>query len=233
MSRPRVVIVGLGDTGVLTAIAVGKFAAVVGITSKPEFVSGQELGLRLARPEAWEQDYRIAYSRFRGLDRTRIVHGSATGLDTEARLVRVTRADGSIIEEPFDLVVVATGVTNGFWRHPTLQDATDLDTDLGSPHQRIAAASSVAVIGGGAAALSAAAQIAERWPATEVNLYFPGDRALPHHHDRVWPQVQSRLVRLGVGLCPGHRAVPPPDHSTHQLTCGLVTWSTGQPPDPC
>lgn len=81
MTRPRVVIVGLGDTGVLTAIALRGYADVVGITATPEFVSGQELGLRLARPEAWERDYRIAYRRFRGLDRTRIVHGTATGLD--------------------------------------------------------------------------------------------------------------------------------------------------------
>ncbi|WP_010541017.1 FAD-dependent oxidoreductase [Dietzia alimentaria] len=230
MSRPRVVIVGLGDTGVLSAIALHKHADVVGITSKAEFVSGQELGLRLARPRAWERDYRIAYGRFRGLDRTRIVHGSATDLDTESRLVRVTLPDGSTVEEPYDVVVVASGVTNGFWRHPTLQDATGLDADLASPHQRIAAATSVAVVGGGAAAVNAAAQIAERWPTTKVNLYFPGERALPHHHHRVWQRVRARLERLGVGLHPGHRAELSERHDSRQLTGGPVTWSTGQQP---
>lgn len=77
MTRPRVVVVGLGDTGVLTAIALRGHADVVGISPTPQFVSGQELGLRLARPRAWERDYRIDYSRFRGLDRARLVHGSA------------------------------------------------------------------------------------------------------------------------------------------------------------
>ncbi|MGX1597947.1 FAD-dependent oxidoreductase [Dietzia maris] len=230
MTRPRVVIVGLGDTGVLTAIALRGYADVVGITATPEFVSGQELGLRLARPEAWERDYRIAYRRFRGLDRTRIAHGTATGLDTRERLVRVTLADGTRAEEPYDVVVVATGMTNGFWRHPTLRDAADVDAELASPHQRVAAAGSVAVIGGGAAAVSAAAQVAERWPATAVDLYFPGERALPHHHHRVWLRVRSRLERLGVGLHPGHRADLPPDHDTRHLTGGPVTWTTGQPP---
>ncbi|MBB1015028.1 pyridine nucleotide-disulfide oxidoreductase, partial [Dietzia schimae] len=150
MTRPRVVIVGLGDTGVLTAIALHRYADVVGITATPEFVSGQELGLRLTRPEEWERDYRIAYRRFRGLDRTRIAHGTATGLDTRERLVRVTLADGTRAEEPYDVVVVSTGVTNGFWRHSTLRDAADVDAELASPHQRLAAAGSVAVIGGGA-----------------------------------------------------------------------------------
>ncbi|UVE96396.1 FAD-dependent oxidoreductase [Dietzia sp. B32] len=235
MTRPRVVIVGLGDTGVLTAIALRRYADVVGITATPEFVSGQELGLRLARPEAWARDYRIAYRRFRGLDRTRIVHGTATGLDTRERLVRVTLADGTggdstVSEEPYDVVVVATGVTNGFWRHPALRDAAGVDAELASPHRRLASARSVAVIGGGAAAVSAAAQVAERWPATAVDLYFPGGRALPHHHHRVWLRVRSRLERLGVGLHPGHRAALPPGHDTRHLTGGPVTWTTGQPP---
>ena len=233
MPRPRVVIAGLGDTGLLTAIALRKYADVVGITAKPEFVSGQELGLRLARPEAWELDYRIAYRRFRGLDSARIVHGSARRLDTGSRAVHVTLADGSSVEEPYDVVVVATGVTNGFWRHPTLQDVADLDAELASPHQRLAAvgsaAGTVAVIGGGAAAVSAAAQVAERWPATAVDLYFPGERALPHHHHRVWERVRARLEGLGVGLHPGHRAALPSDRDAGRIGGGPVMWTTGQP----
>lgn len=230
MRRPRVVIVGLGDTGVLAAIALRTHADIVGITATPEFVSGQELGLRLARPEAWSRDYRIDYDRFRGLDRTRIVHGSATSLDTVARTVRVALADGTTTEEPYDVVVAATGVTNGFWRSPTLRDAAGVDADILSPHQRIAAASSVVVIGGGAAALSSAAQVAERWPTKEVDVYFPGERGLARHHEGVWGRVRSRLEGLGVGLHPGHRAALPPNHDTRRLTSGTVTWTTGQHP---
>ncbi|WP_062994400.1 FAD-dependent oxidoreductase [Nocardia mikamii] len=227
MTAPRVVIVGLGDTGVLTGTRLGRYADLVGITTKPGFVSGQELGLRLARPQEWMRDYRIAYDRFRGLDRMRIVHGSATALDTAHRTVRVRRVDGSSSDEPYDLLVIATGVTNGFWRHPTLQDRADVDADLASSHRRIADAGTVAVVGGGAAAVSCAAQIAERWPAKDVHLYFPGQRALPEHHHRVWTRVESRLGALGVVIHPGRRAIPPP---APDLTSGPVKWSTGQPP---
>ena len=47
--RPRVVIAGLGDTGLLTAIHLAKDHEVVGVATKPGFLSGQELGQRLAQ----------------------------------------------------------------------------------------------------------------------------------------------------------------------------------------
>ena len=50
MNRRRVVIAGLGDAGILTAIRLAKHADVVGISVKPALVSGQELGIRLSRP---------------------------------------------------------------------------------------------------------------------------------------------------------------------------------------
>ena len=55
------VVAGLGDTGVLSAIHLSRHADVVGISSKPEMVSGQELGMRLTRPSAWERDYRVPF----------------------------------------------------------------------------------------------------------------------------------------------------------------------------
>ncbi|MBU3751487.1 MAG: pyridine nucleotide-disulfide oxidoreductase, partial [Mycobacterium sp.] len=42
MSRPRVVVAGLGDSGLLTAIRLARAADVVGISAKPALVSGQE-----------------------------------------------------------------------------------------------------------------------------------------------------------------------------------------------
>ncbi|KAA0018523.1 NAD(P)/FAD-dependent oxidoreductase [Antrihabitans cavernicola] len=228
MSRPRVVVAGLGDTGVLTAIQLRRHADIVGITAKPEMVSGQELGLRLARPDAWMHDYRIAYDRFRGLDRARVVQGSLTSLDVDAQTVHVEHADGSSSDEPYDVLVIATGVTNGFWRHPALQHSDGVDTDLATAHHRIADAASVAIVGGGAAAMSCAAQVSEQWPTKKVDLYFPGERGLPHHHGRVWKQVEARLVALGVGIHPGHRAVLPAD--ADQLSSDPIAWSTGQPP---
>ncbi len=124
MTRARVVVAGLGDSGLLTAIHLSRHPGVVdvvGISSKPELVSGQELGMRLARPDEWARDYRIAFDRYRRLDRVRRVHATLTGLDVGARKVRLTTAEGEETEEPYDVLVISTGVTNGFWRRPALQ----------------------------------------------------------------------------------------------------------------
>ena len=66
--RRRVVIAGLGDSGVLTAIRLSGHADVVGISVKPALVSGQELGVRLSRPTDWARDYWIPFDRFRRLE---------------------------------------------------------------------------------------------------------------------------------------------------------------------
>ncbi len=225
----RVVIAGLGDTGVLTAIKLAKHADVVGISAKPGLVSGQELGWRLARPDDWARHNWIPFGRFRGLDRVRAVHGTLTAVDLVARTVAVQLPDGSTTDVGYDTLVISTGVTNGFWRQPTLQTAAEIGTDLRAPHERLAAAKSVIVIGGGAAAVSSAANIATTWPDKRVDLYYPGDRALADHHPRTWEKVRHRLTEAGVGLHPGHRADLPPGFTGDELTADPVQWSTGQP----
>ena len=143
----RVVIAGLGDVGVLTAIRLAHHADVVGISAKPGLVSGQELGWRLARPDDWARHNWIPFGRFRGLDRVSAVHGTLTGLDLETRSVAVQLADGSTTDVPYDALVIATGVTNGFWRRPTLQTTDEIGADLRAPHERLATAESVIVVG--------------------------------------------------------------------------------------
>ncbi|NED59331.1 FAD-dependent oxidoreductase, partial [Streptomyces sp. SID10244] len=207
----RIVVAGLGDTGILTAIHLARHHDVVGVSVKPGLVSGQEVGSRIARPDAWRRDYWIPFTRFRGLDGVRVVHGTLTALDPAERTVTVCGGDGDVVVESYDALVISTGVRNGFWRQPTLQSIDEVDADLESTHERLSAVSSVAVIGGGAAAVSAAANVAGVWPGKTVDLYFPGDRALPQHHPRVWHHVRRRLDRLGVGVHPGHRAVIPDD----------------------
>lgn len=149
MTRKRVVVAGLGDSGILTAIRLAPHADVVGISAKPALVSGQELGLRLSRPDDWARDYVIGFDRFRGLDEVRTVQGTLTGVDPVARRVFLDRDDGTSGTEDYDALVISTGVTNGFWRRPTLQTAADVDADLRAAHDRIARAESVVVIGGG------------------------------------------------------------------------------------
>jgi NADH dehydrogenase FAD-containing subunit len=228
--RKRVVIAGLGDTGVLAAIRLARHTDVVGISAKPAFLSGQELGWRLSRPEAWARVNWIPFDRFRGLDRVRTVHASLTGIDLESRIVFGRHADGSEVTEDYDALVISTGVTNGFWRRPTLQSGAQIGADLRAVHDRLAAAESIIVVGGGAAAVSSAAQVATSWPDKRVDLYYPGERALVHHHPRVWERVGRRLCDLGVGLHPGHRAAVPEGFDCDQITADPVIWSTGQPP---
>jgi apoptosis-inducing factor 2 len=230
MSRKRVVIAGLGDAGVLTAIRLARHADVVGISAKPALVSGQELGVRLARPQDWARDNWIPFDRFRSLDKARTVQASLTGVDLAARTVFARGDDGATIAERYDTLVISTGVTNGFWRRPTLQSAAEIGADLRDAHDRLASAGSVIIVGGGAAAVSSAANIATAWPGKRIDLYFPGERALGGHHPRIWNRIQGRLTDLGVGLHAGHRAVLSNGFAGDEITSGPVQWSTGQAP---
>ncbi|MGV0747676.1 FAD-dependent oxidoreductase [Mycolicibacter minnesotensis] len=230
MTRPRVVIAGLGDSGVLTAIRLAKHADVVGVSVKPALVSGQELGLRLSRPQQWARDYWLPFDRFPRLDAARTVHGAVTGVDLDARTLAVACADGVTRDEPYDVLVIATGVSNGLWRRPTTQSAGDVAAELTAAHARLATAGSIIVVGGGAAAVSSAANIARTWPAKRVDLYFPGQRPLREHHPRVWRTVERRLVDARVGLHPDHRALVPEGFGCDRITDDPVRWATGQDP---
>lgn len=227
-ARPRVVIAGFGDTGVLVGIHLSRFADVIGISSKPGLVSGQELGLRLTRPDVWRRDYWVRFEQYRRLDSVRTIHATVTGLDPSRRRLRIVEADGLEREEPYDILVISTGVTNGFWRTPDLQTTTDVEQQLIGTSERIAAAPTVAVIGGGAAAVSCAWNISHKWPGKRVDLYFPGQAALPHHHPRVWASLKRRLGARGVGIHPGHRAAIGDDFTAGHVTGGPVEWTTGQ-----
>ena len=228
MTRARVVVAGLGDTGLLTASHLADNHDVVGISAKPALVSGQELGTRLARPDEWARNYWISFDRFRRLDEVRAVHGTLTGVDLASRTVLLEAADGTPATEPYDVLVISTGVTNGFWRRPSLETTADIGASLREAHECLRAADSVVVIGGGAAAVNSAVNVAGTWPDKRVDLYFPGDRALPQHHPRVWTEVERRLLRLGVGLHPGHRAVVPDGFDCDRITAGEVSFTEGQ-----
>jgi apoptosis-inducing factor 2 len=229
MNPRRIVIAGLGDSGVLTAIRLARHAEVVGISVKPALVSGQELGWRLSRPHEWARANWIPFDRFRGLDRVRTVHGTLTGLDLAARSVHIRSDDGSTSMEEYDALIISTGVTNGFWRQPDFQSAAEIGAGLRASHDRLAQAGSVIVVGGGAAAVSSAVNVARTWPGKRVGLYFPKDRALVEHHPRAWERVRRRLGEAGVELYPGHRAVIPDGFACDQITSKPVQWSTGQP----
>jgi apoptosis-inducing factor 2 len=230
MTRKRIVVAGLGDVGILSAIRLARHADVVGISVKPGLVSGQELGVRLSRPRDWARDYWISFDRFRRLDRVRIIQGVLTGVDLAAQTVSVQTDDGAKVIEEYDALIISTGVSNGFWRRPTLQSPEQIGADLGAAHDQLAAAQSVIVVGGGAAAVSSAANMASTWPDKRIDLYFPGERALAGYHPRIWRRTLGRLNDLGVGLHPGHRAALKNGFAGDEITSGPVEWSTGQPP---
>ncbi len=230
MSRKRVVVAGLGDVGILVAMRLARHADVVGISVKPGLVSGQELGVRLSRPCDWARDYWIPFDRFRRLDRVRIVQGALTGVDLAAKTVSGRLDDGTTFTEGYDALVVSTGVSNGFWRRPTLQSPAEIGGELGAAHGRLAAARSVIVVGGGAAAVSSAANMAATWPDKRIDLYFPGERALLGYHPKIWQRISGGLSALGVGLHPGHRAAVDDGFAGDEITTGPVQWTTGQPP---
>ncbi|MGH3726342.1 MAG: FAD-dependent oxidoreductase [Mycobacterium sp.] len=230
MSRRRVVVAGLGDSGLLTAIRLARHSDVVGISVKPGLVSGQELGVRISRPEDWARNYWVPFDRFHGLDRVRTVHATLTGVSLSDRTVFAQNGDGSALVEPFDTLIISTGVSNGFWRQPTLQSSTEVAADLRVAHEQLASARTAIVIGGGAAAVSSAANLAMTWPNLRVDLYFPAERALTRHAPKVWERIRERLNELRVGLHPGHRALIPDGFTCNRITAEPVQWSSGQSP---
>jgi NADH dehydrogenase FAD-containing subunit len=225
----RVLVAGLGDVGILAAIRLAKHFDVVGVSVKPGLVSGQELGVRLARPRDWARDYWIPFDRFRRLDGIRIIQGALTGVDLAARTVSGQGNDGTPFDEGYDALVISTGVSNGFWRRPTLQSTAEIGAELNAAHRRLATAASVIVVGGGAAAVTSAANLASTWPDKRIDLYYPGERALADYHPRIWQRIARRLTELGVGLHPGHRAALVNGFTGDEITGGGVYWSTGQP----
>lgn len=230
MSRKRVVVAGLGDVGLLAAIRLSGDADVVGISVKPALVSGQELGVRLARPDDWARDYWIPFDRFRRLDGVRTVQAELTGVDLVSQTVFGRGSDGATVAEKYDALVISTGVSNGFWRQPTLESAAEIGAGLRVAHERLAGADSVIVVGGGAAAVSSAVNMATTWPGKRIDLYYPGDSALVGYHPRTWKRIRNRLDELGVGLHPGHRAELSNGAGGEEITSEPVRWTTGQPP---
>jgi NADH dehydrogenase FAD-containing subunit len=223
-----VVVAGLGDTGVLVATRLARSCDVIGVSTRPALVSGQELGTRLTDPDRWRRTYLVPYRRFRRLDRVRTVHGRIASVDLAARTVAITGADGSETVEPYDALVIATGASNGFWRHDRTEDEAGIEAGLAAVSARLEAASSVAVVGGGPTGVSVADNLARRG-GTEVHLFHSGDEPLPGYHPKARAWIARQLRADGVHVHPSHRAEAPAGSSTDALTTEPIRWSTGQP----
>ncbi len=229
-AKPTVVIAGMGDTGVLVAIGLAKHARVVGVATRPALVSGQELGNRLARPDHWRTNYFIDFRRFRRLDQVQMLHGRITNVDAEQSTARIELADGSVVSEPYDVLVIASGVTNGFWRHGQVQSLQQVECDMSSVAERLSSASSIAVVGGGATGVSAAIGLARKYPEKQIHLFHSGEEPIPNHPALARRWVVEQFEQAGVHQHQHHRADIAPDFLGDALTTGPVRWSTGQEP---
>eukprot|EP00750_Incisomonas_marina_P001998 INCI11885.1.p1 GENE.INCI11885.1~~INCI11885.1.p1 ORF type:complete len:471 (+),score=63.35 INCI11885.1:169-1581(+) len=253
----RLVICGLGDVGVLVANFLGKFSAeveIVAVTPKARVVSGQELGGRIAQPQLWKELYCLPFNSYTGLDGATIVRGLVSSVDFSKQTLRVRRCrehHGNVyksdderdeaeetaettVELAYDLLLISTGCSNGFWKTALPQDEASIMSDIDEHHERIKAAGSVAVVGAGPAGVGAAYALKQRWPNKRVHLFFPGPSVLRGYHARVQEMLRERLRACGVQLHPHHRAVLPSRAESGSLPSlseeQSLKWSTGQAP---
>lgn len=229
MPLPTVVVAGLGDTGVLVATRLARRYRVVAISTRPALVSGQELGLRLVEPEQWRRHYFVPFERFRRLDAVDVRHGRVTSVDLETSTVRIHAVDGRSDIVPFDALVIATGVSNGFWRDDRIENIENISPRIERDAHTLDSARVIAVVGGGATGVSVADNLARRG-ASEVHLFHSGTELLPEHRPSVRRWVERTLARDGVIRHPGHRAELPEGRMPAQITEEPITWSSGQPP---
>ncbi|MGI9579412.1 MAG: FAD-dependent oxidoreductase [Microthrixaceae bacterium] len=227
--RQRVVVAGMGDAGVPIAVRLGRHCDVVGISTRPALVSGQELGTRLADPPRWRASYFVPFSRFRGLDSVRFVHGRIASVDLDRQEVGIETASGETTTEAYDWLVISTGASNGFWRHDRLEDLTEVLTEHEDVANSISSASKLAVVGGGPSGVSVADNLARRG-AQEVHLFHSADLPLPGYHPKTREWVAARLHEDGVHVHPNHRAETFDGFAADRITSGPIAWSTGQAP---
>ena len=227
--KPTVVVAGLGDTGVLVATRLSRSCHVIGVSTRPALVSGQELGTRLTDLPRWKRTYLVPYRRFRRLDAIDFIHGRITHTDLAGASIDVETAAGELRHIDYDAFVIATGVSNGFWRHDRVEDLAAIDDSMSAVNKQLAAASTIAVIGGGATGVSVADNLARSGDA-QVHLFISGDQPLPGFHPDVRGWIMQRLESDGVVVHTGHRAVLPAGSAGSGLTTDPVEWSSGQDP---
>ena len=226
---PIVLIIGMGDTGVLVAAHLKRNCRVIAVTTRPVLLSGQELGKRLTDLSYWKKSYLTPLDAFQKLDDVECIHGKVIAVNTDEQVVSVECSDQSTQSVCWDYLVVASGISNGFWRNARVEAAEDIESDLERQTSTIASAKRVAVMGGGPSGTSVAYNVASRFPDKDVTLFFSGDDVLPGYHPKTRAYHMTKLREAGVTLRPGHRADPSTDGAQTVLKAGTVRFSSGQP----
>ena len=236
----KIVILGMGDTGVLTAVRLRGCGNVTIVAPKGGMVSGQELGLRLAQPRTWLSTSIFQASRYRALRNTRIVHGRANRVDPTTREVHVMETDGTVRVIGYDVLLIATGTTSGFWRTGELETLEATERRVVEHAARLREARTVAVVGAGPSGVSVAYNLKRRHPHQAVHLIQRGPTILPGYARPVQASLSSQLGELGVRLHLGRPAIPPPSppegpvpgplhfsSGASALPADVIVWTTG------
>ena len=228
-SRPRIVIIGLGETGILTATRLSRSADIVAIATKPCLVSGQELGTRLTAPDAWKREYLIGFGQFRHLDGVKIIEARAVSLDVAAQSLAIEHLGGAHEAINYDILVIASGISNGFWRDDAFRDRAEIEADLTRNAATLAKAQTIAVVGGGPSGVSTAVNLAATYTDKAVHLFHAGDAPLPGYHPDTRTSVVAQLAVKGVKLHPHHRAILPGEERMRAIDSGEIIWESGEP----
>lgn len=223
--KPTVLILGMGDTGVLVASRLSRRFNVVGVSTKPNLLSGQELGKRLTNLSWWQTNYNTPLKQFKALKAVSIVHGKAECVDMAANAVTVLRADGETESIAYDYLVIASGTSNGFWRTDRVQSSGEISTELSNQANRIKAASSVTVVGGGPSGVSVALNIKRTDPAKRVTLCLATTAPLPGYHPDARSFYQAALAEAGVDIITEDR-ITNVDESQSSGTLTLASGTT-------
>jgi len=225
---PTVLIIGMGDTGVLVAAHLRRNCRVIAVTTRPVLLSGQELGKRLTDLAYWKKSYLTPLDAFRKLDDVECIHGKVIAVNTDEQVVSIECSDQSTQSVFWDYLVIASGISNGFWRTACVETTGGVEADLERQKSTIVSAKRVAVMGGGPSGTSVAFNVASRFPDKDVTLFFSGEDVLPGYHPKTRAYHMKKLVAAGVTLKPGHRADPPTDGTRTALKGGTVAFSSGQ-----
>ncbi len=199
---------------------------VTAISTKPNLVSGQELGNRLTNPENWKRYYLPKFSDFKKLDNVSIIHGKAAQLKPYLKTIFVETTNGDRQELSYDALVIASGTRNGFWRNSDIKNIDRIEQDLTDQASLIERAQKIAIVGGGPTAVSSAAQIKEFYPDKQVSLFFPSEQVLKGYHPDTRAYITQRLSDDRIDLNPKHRARLPDTFPI--LTPGTIEFETGQ-----
>ncbi|PDH37444.1 MAG: pyridine nucleotide-disulfide oxidoreductase [Halieaceae bacterium MED-G27] len=225
-AKQKLVIIGMGDTGVLCAVRLSRQFDVTAITTKTSLVSGQELGMRLTNPAWWRKHYKISLQRYRRLQGVRLVHGRAESIDIVSQHVEVQLAYGEASSVPYDYLLIASGASNGFWRNDRISSDDEIEAGIETNAERLRNARKIDVVGGGPSAVSVALNTARQFPESTVALHFSGQKLLRGYHALTQDYYAHALEQAGVKVHPNRRALLA-DHQIDQLGSGQLTFGDG------